>query len=731
MLSLKPTFIAFLLLLGFSTTALAETQLQVNIGFAGRVVEGTMSPLSIHLEHQGAAFEGQLVIQQSIDTPFRGVYQETMVTDVALGQRANKTLSLYFPLESIVYPLEIHLENDAGEILAEHSLDLRDLGQANPLVVALSDNSFPSELPTGEKILSLRSDEIPDHVSAFDAFQRLYLGAFDLSQLSEAQQKALFHWVMLGGELVVFAGENWYIQETPVLSQWLPITPEQVVSVNFDQEEIFMLQGATQGQVLQFHNDLPLLIRQPLGQGRIWLSTINPLGTQMEDRFWQHLQPIVVAALSNTPFPAELPTGESILQLDPEVVPIDINGFENIQRLYLGDYNLMELSATQRSALEQWLTLGGELVVFAGDNWPTQINAFLRKWIPMEPQQLRQISFDDGQTVQVLTGTSSGQTIQFKESQPWLLRHNGNQFQGQVWLATMNPLSMDVPANFWLPLKPDTIVEDNQTFEQLAADIFSQQPLEVPAKTLVGLMLVVFIGGVALWTWLSLKKTVWLWVLLGWTASSGVVFAVYVNQPHYAQSLTRNEYSIETILSDGEAYTQKWLGFYTQRRETLNVNFPAHDRPWQQLPLERGENLFDLAYEVNESIQLQLNAHPQQTRILRAAGTHPAHLSWTSVAEDALQLVSRVDLKQVWVLHQGRILEVGALKAGQPQQIQFQQLPLMQTKQKLPSVVQELWEWVKEQQQPPTLLAAWHDQSDIQPQQQLGTYHLIVAEVKP
>ncbi len=731
MLSIKPTLIFLFVLLGFSSSALAQTQLQVSAGFGQRVVEGTMTPLHIQLEHQGTPFEGQLILEQSIETPFRGVHRERLSTDVALGQRANKNLTLYFPLESIVYPLEIRLVNSEGDVIAEQSLDLRDIGQVNPLVVALSDVSFPPQLPTGEIVLSLNPDEIPDHVSAFESLQRLYLGSFDLSQLSEPQQQALWHWVMLGGEMVVFAGENWYVQDTPALAQWLPLLPEQVVSVKFNDQDIFMLQGPARGQVLQLHDDLPLLVRQPLGQGRVWLSSINPLATEMDNRFWQHLQPIVIAALSQTPFPAELPTGESILQLDPDVMPNDVNGFQSIQRLYLGDFNLMDLSAAQRQALEQWLTLDGELVVFSGDNWPTQSNAFLREWLPMTPEQLRRASFEDGQTVQMLSGTTRGQTVQFKESQPWLIRRSATQGQGQVWLATMNPLTMEVPANFWLPLKPTLNLENSQTFEQLAVELFAQQPLEVPAKTLVGLMLVVFIGGVAMWTWLSLKKTFWIWILLGWTAGSGVVFAVFINQPHYAKPLTRNEYGIETILPDGEAFSQTWVGYYSQRREQLHVNFPTHDRPWQQLPLERGEHLFDMDYAVADATQLQLQTHPQQTRILRSSGTHPAHVSWSTLSNGALQVVSRIDLEQVWLLHQGNVLGIGPMAADQPRQIQFSQLALMQTQRQLPKAVHELWTWVLEQQQPPTLLAAWHHQSDIQPSDSLGTYRLIVAEVTP
>lgn len=730
MRGLTTTLMVFLWVIGFTASAQADTELQVNAGFVGRVVEGTMTPLHFHAEHQGAPLTGQLIVEQTVETPYRGTSTETLTTRIELGQRANKSWTLYFPLQSIVYPLNIRLIQDDGEIIVEETLDLRDIGQNEPLVVALSDSSFPPELPTSEKILSLSPEEIPDHVSAFEAIRRLYLGAFNLSELSTAQQQALLHWVMLGGELVVFSGENWYIQETPMLSQWLPVAPDTVAATPFGDQEIFILTGNVQGQVLQLHEEQPLLVRRSVGQGRVWLSTINPLAAEVDFNFWQHLQPVVVAALGNTPFPSELPTEETIVQLDPKVVPTDVNGFESIKRLYLGDFNLSDLTAAQRRAMEQWLTLGGELVILAGDNWPAQESAFLNRLMPLDDVTLQRVRFDDGQTLDVLVGAPRGQvqTVHFKENRPWLLRRDAG--RGLVWLSTMNPLHMDVPASFWNTLKPRQDVEADQTFEQLSVEIFDEQPLEVPAKAVVGAMLVVFIAGAALWTWMSLKKTVWLWILLGWTAGSGAVFWMFVNQPHYTDALTHNEYGIETVLPDGQAFSDTWIGLYAQRRDVVDFQFPAHYKPWQQLPQQRGEHLFDLEYAVDTTTQLQVKAHPQQKRVLRGTATHPAHLSWKAVSGGVLEVTSHLDLKQVWMLHQGKILAIGPLAAGQTRQVQIDQLAPMEPRRQLPEPTQALWSWVLGQKQPPTLLAAWHDQSDIQPADPWGTYRLIVAEVK-
>lgn len=273
--------------------AYAETRMTVFAGFAGNVVvQQTLTPVRVQLQHNGPPLVGQLVLSQTVETPWRGTFTENLVVPIRLGQRANKTFKLYFPLTSIVYPLQVRLESPAGDVLLEQTLDFRDDGQSAPIVVALSETKFPKELPSGETVYTLSVAELPERLEGFESFKRLYLGRFDLSVLKDEQQQALLHWIMLGGELILLTGENWYVQDGPLLRPWLPLAPDRVTTFTRETgETIELLSGTVQGDVVYAVEGRPWVLVRPVGQGRVWMTTVNPFSTDVPDSFWQALRP--------------------------------------------------------------------------------------------------------------------------------------------------------------------------------------------------------------------------------------------------------------------------------------------------------------------------------------------------------------------------------------------------------------------------------------------------------
>jgi len=279
---LLPLWVALALLVGWAAPARAETELDVAVGLAGRVVQDTFATLRVTVRHSGVPVDARLVVSQTVDSPWSGVLTERLVQPVGLGQRSQKRFALLFHLRSLIYPLHVRLETAAGATLAGQTLELRDRGSQEPLTLALSEGGFPASLPDGVSVRTVAPETLPAHPAGFDPVQRLYLGRFDPNRLEPDQRDALLHWVMRGGELVLFAGENWFVQDAPFLRPWLPLVPEGRPAA----ADPLVLRGAVRGTVTYARGEQPWVVRRRVGAGWIWMSALNPLTAEVPDAFW-------------------------------------------------------------------------------------------------------------------------------------------------------------------------------------------------------------------------------------------------------------------------------------------------------------------------------------------------------------------------------------------------------------------------------------------------------------
>lgn len=549
--------------------AQAATRFEVEAGFSNQVVENTFTPVRVRVQHDGPAVEGQLVLSQTVDTPWRGVFTETLSQPLKLGQRSNKAFTVYFPLNSTVYPLEAQIQNQLGKVIARQSLDLRDAAAGDRLVVAISETGFPANLPSGETVLSLQGEHLPDNVAGFESIRRIYLGRMNLAALERAQQQALLQWVMLGGDLVVFGGNNWFIQDTPLIYPWLPLVPAGVEPLAYASGETMpTLTGALRGSVIYASGEnRPLILRRPVGQGYMWLTTVDPLAHTLSPSFWK---------------------------------------------------------------------------------------------------ALKQQSYQD-----------------------------------------------EIP------------------FPALAQNTFLQQSLSFPSREFVTAVLLIFTVGTGLLAWLGVRKFWAGMALFVWVALACVAVNVLLHQPQFSKALTAVEYGVESILPDGTAHLQTWLGLYAQRKEAVKATFPAEASVRQQLPTRRGNHLYDLDYvrEAKHSY-VSFNAQPQQVRALLSNELRPPSLLLRPVSESAFVVKTTVDLKQAWLWRHGTLYALGALRSGQPRRIELDALEAW-SQDRLPSAVAVLWSWGRQRQRGGLLVGGWHAQGRVEFQTPTSkrTYRLVIGEV--
>lgn len=274
--------------------AQSSPTLDVDVGFGGVFTPDRTTPVTIHVDHEGAPIEGQLVIRQT----WRPLMAEPRAMEVrrsvTLGPKARLRYDVYLPLSG---------EPPPGEESPELRVELRAHGQAlaqetvaleNPrregLVLMASESGYLQELPTGEMTLQLGADELPTDWRAYGGVRRLYLGRIDATQLAADQRMAIRKWVSSGGELVVLSGENAYRQDADWLNELVPFRFESVKSLDAFGARTAL--GEPQGEVSYATNDVPLLTRARVGRGEVAfsaLSLLNPGPTQAE--VWAHLTP--------------------------------------------------------------------------------------------------------------------------------------------------------------------------------------------------------------------------------------------------------------------------------------------------------------------------------------------------------------------------------------------------------------------------------------------------------
>ncbi|HEY5596183.1 MAG TPA: hypothetical protein VIL47_02875 [Candidatus Bipolaricaulota bacterium] len=468
-------------------------------------------------------------------------------------------------------------------------------------------------------------------------------------------------------------------------------------------------------------------------------ATVYPLQVRLENesgevvarqeldlRDVSHTGPFVIA-LSETGFPGALPSGETVFSVSAQDIPSHAAAFASIQRLYMGRFDPNTLKPNQQQALLHWVMLGGELVLLTGANWYVQQAPWLAPWLPLEPEAVQGVTLQ-GVVAPVLTGKVRGEVAWQMEGFPILLERTVG--RGRIWLATIDPLAVEAPAELWKALQGGVPLEGEINFEDAAREAFLQQVLPYPGRTLIAALLGVFVGIAGLLTWWTVRRPLTWPALAGWPAVAGVALWLIL-QPHHARPLTMSEYGLDLALPDGTVYEQTWLGMFALRKEPLALSFSAQTAVSQRLPTDRGQHLFDLEYRLDPGVDVVFQAQPQQLRqLVLAAEGGAAPLIWTWEGDLDLRVQSPLKLERAWLLHRGIVYDLGALSPDKAKEYRLNQLPRLELSKQLPKAIAQLWAWALEQQPHATVLGAWHQEpgsyANLDPGQ---TYRLIVAEV--
>ena len=318
---MKKLFLVSLLLLTLlflSPPTLAQQQeaslsFDVTAGFDGYAKSSAWTPVRIIAANLGPDVVGEVRVQ----TTYPG---ETYSRQLSLPSQSQKEVTLFIPWRSNEFSLEFSSD---GKILHRSPHNARTIATDDVLVAVVSTDpallNFLAGLQntTGNplSVAHLSTADLFAETQGLSSLDVLIVNDIDTTGLAAAQQKALRDWVTAGGHLIVGGGPNAALT-TAGLAALLPVTgltPKTLSDLptlaGYVGETIpdlgpylAAIPQSTQGQVLVYQENDPLLVSQNVGKGRVSYFALDfglaPMnGWAGNDAFWENLLDPVEANL--------------------------------------------------------------------------------------------------------------------------------------------------------------------------------------------------------------------------------------------------------------------------------------------------------------------------------------------------------------------------------------------------------------------------------------------------
>jgi len=231
-------------------------------------------------------------------------------TEVELPRGAIKRVPLAF-LPAGTGVDRVALEVMEGETpIATREVSLRELEAGDDLVAVVSDSAaVPGGLeglgePEGDAVVvSVRPRTLPERSLAMMAVDHMVLSGADMSRIGDAQRKALYQWVALGGQLIVSGGAT---ASTNVAGLPEDLRPASVLGLrelsdfgavaSFAAGEkpegsglVAELDPVQDAKVLASADGTPLVVTRRVGDGTVTLLAFDPASPPLDRWYDQSL----------------------------------------------------------------------------------------------------------------------------------------------------------------------------------------------------------------------------------------------------------------------------------------------------------------------------------------------------------------------------------------------------------------------------------------------------------
>ncbi len=244
--------------------AWASPQLEVEIGLSGRFLVGRFTQARVVVHSVKSPFSGSFLFTQSVGTPWRG--EASSRTQVAYPAIGDGTYEFLLPIYDATSPLSVLLCAQDGTPVATAQLDLRQGKQ---------DEAFTVLVGSGDALSSagvaIEEADLPSLWLAYEGVRALWIGQIPRPP-SQAQWEAIARWVLAGGTLVLFSGPDFYLFDSPLVRDLLPIDAPLV------DRDAGVLRGTPRSQTLTLltaQDGPPLLYSHHYGLGTVLLAAVT------------------------------------------------------------------------------------------------------------------------------------------------------------------------------------------------------------------------------------------------------------------------------------------------------------------------------------------------------------------------------------------------------------------------------------------------------------------------
>jgi hypothetical protein len=259
------------LLLFVTAEAVASPQLNVIVGFSGRFVTDRITPIQITVSGVERPFRGAFRITQDIGNAWRG--EATSATEFPVVRMESTTYTESLPLYDFAHPLVVSMTDDAGNTIAQETVDLRSGWSPTPLAVAVG--GFSASLGASSTLVDATS--LPTAWIGYEGVGSLWIGRLT-TDLGQAQWEAICRWTHAGGATVVFTGSDVFLIDSPLVRDLIAIADPRVTA------DHTLAGDLRPGAVVIMRDDsgTPVIIQQRYGAGNAFTVTRNAYSLTQE-----------------------------------------------------------------------------------------------------------------------------------------------------------------------------------------------------------------------------------------------------------------------------------------------------------------------------------------------------------------------------------------------------------------------------------------------------------------
>jgi hypothetical protein len=272
-----------LLLAAVEAEAKDAVTLTVHAGYQDVIKPGNWMPVTVDARNAGAAVDGTLEIQESLNAQ-PGVSGLALYHQpISLAAGATKRVRAYVEIDTTGATVTARIVVN-GRVIA--SQDSVAAGTTTALIGVLADQAttlddFAAIHPASiaARVVHLKPDELPDSAVALGAFDILAINDFATDGLTAGQRTAMADYVSLGGNLLIGTGAAWHKTLAGIPATLLPmqITGTRVVDTTARGAAAVELASGnlTDGRVWLADGNEPLIAERSIGLGTVSLATFD------------------------------------------------------------------------------------------------------------------------------------------------------------------------------------------------------------------------------------------------------------------------------------------------------------------------------------------------------------------------------------------------------------------------------------------------------------------------